>query len=340
MSRTFLLFTAPALCAALLFAGCSSKKASTKPDAQTAAAAIAEESRSPGIKPVYPPTPDQVPAGVTALCEALHTLPNQRKAACCEGTSGIVVTDECVRNLSGAVTQKGLSIDPEKLKLCTAALAKTYEGCDWVGPHMPAVPQVCVQALAGLRKEGDVCHSSLECQGILRCAGAGPTDPGKCRPAAPVGKLCGTATDALGAYLRIDADALRPGCADGFCDRNICRATIGAGGDCRASVQCGAGLRCAGGHCIDGAQGAAKQSCTGGGDCAEGLRCVGQACAAPLPNGAPCNQHTQCQSGCLQGTCQMVCSAAQLLRQLPAANQPAKQVLKPTIQLKIPKKAQ
>ncbi len=336
MSRTSPILTA--LFAALLFAGCANKKAESKPDAQTAAAAIAEETKSPGIKPVYPATPDKVPAGVTALCEALHTLPNQRKAACCNGTTGIVVTDECVRNLSGAVTQEGLTIDPTKLKVCTAALAKTYEGCAWVGPHMPAVPAVCVEALNGLRKEGDVCHSSLECQGTLRCAGAGPTDPGKCRAPAPVGKLCGTATDALAAYLRIDADALRPGCDKGFCDRNICQAAIGAGGDCRASVQCGEGLRCAGGRCIDGAQGAEKQACTGGGDCADGLRCVGHTCSSPLPNGAPCMQHAQCQSGCLQGTCKMVCSVAELLRQLPAANLPAKPVLKPGIELKMPSK--
>lgn len=296
---------------------------------------MSETAATAGVDPVYPPTPEKIPAGVGALCEALHTLPNHRKAICCHGTPGVVLTDECVRNLSGAVGQGGLTLELDKVQTCTTALAKTYEGCDWVGPHMPAVPETCVQALVGHRKAGEVCRSALECEGNLRCAGSGPTDPGRCQPPAEAGKVCGTGTDGLAAYLRIDAEAVRPACAEGFCDRNLCQPAITLGQACLASVQCAKGLRCAGGKCIEGAVGASGASCTGG-DCAPGLRCVGQTCAAPRPLGAPCSQHAQCEAGCVQGSCQMVCSVAQLLEQLPAANSPPRPVLKPNIKLKPP----
>ena len=319
------------LVAVALLSSCRSK---TPPNPKGSSAGVSEAAASAGLKPVYPPTPAQIPEGVGTLCEALHTLPNHRKATCCHTTPGVVLTDECIRNLSGAITQGGLKLDLALVSTCTTALGKTYEGCDWVGPHMPEVPMVCTSALKGLRKAGEVCHSALECEGNLRCAGAGPTDAGRCQAPAAVGKVCSTGTDALGAYLRIDAEALRPGCAEGFCDRNICRAGIARGEACQASVQCAPGLRCAGKQCIEGEKGSVNAPCTGG-DCAEGLRCVGQVCSAPRAIGSPCSVHAQCQAGCVQQTCQQVCSVAQLLQQLPAANTPPKPVLKPELRLKL-----
>lgn len=298
-------------------------------DAPPAQAAATSKPRS-GTTAAPPPSP----AGVRALCEALHTLPVTRKAACCGAAPGVVLTDECARNLSGAVGEGAIAVDLGAVKTCTTALDRTFEGCAWVGPHMPPVPEACVAALEGRREEGQACRSSLECAEGLRCAGAGPEGPGRCRPPSPAGEPCAAGEDPLAPYLRVDVDAARPPCAGGFCDRGVCRLSVGAGGDCASSAQCGEGLRCAGGRCIDGARGAEQAPCSGG-DCQPGLRCVGQTCMAPRPEGAPCIQHAQCEAGCVQNICKMVCSAAELLRGQPTRG-PPRPVEKPGFKPRIP----
>lgn len=296
-------------------AGCPKSEA-PRPDA--AAPEAAPTAEASGVAPVYPSTVTTVPPAVGALCAALHQLPAERKAACCESRPGVMTTDECVRNLAGAVTQGGVILDLDVVRTCTTALDRQLQGCSWVGPHLPPLPAACSGALRGQRGADAVCRSNLECQGGLRCVGGGPTDPGRCRPAPGAGALCNTGVDPLATYLRLDVDQLRPPCADGFCDKNRCVAHVPAGGACRASVQCGPEQRCAKGACVAGAAGLVGEACTGA-DCAEGLRCVEGLCAAPRPEGAPCTRQGECAGGCVEGRCQKVCSAAVLLRALPKA---------------------
>lgn len=267
-----------------------------------------------GVAPVYPAV-DRIPAEVQAICDALHTMPLERKAACCQSTPGTNVASECGRNLAGALAGGGITLDAAQVKTCTTALASAYEGCDWVGPHPVRLPEACRTIVRGTVAEGKTCRSSLECADGLRCAGAGPTDAGRCRAAAAEGDPCGTAVDPLATYLRIDMDQARPPCAAGFCDRQRCRASKPVGERCRASVQCADGARCAKGTCIEGAVAQAGEPC-GGGDCAPGLRCVVGQCTAPKPIGALCKRHADCAAGCVDGHCAQVCSTAALLQHL------------------------
>lgn len=293
--------------------GCPRKEEAPPPAPEAAKPARGEAS---GVAPVYPSEVKEIPPGVRALCEALHRLPAERKAACCDTTPGIIVTDECIRNLTGALGQGGVALDLPAVRTCTTAIAAQLEGCEWVGPHQPPLPGACTGVVRSLREAGAPCRATLECQAGLRCAGAGPTDPGTCRPAPAVGALCNTAVDPLATYLRLDVDTLRAPCAGGFCDKNRCRAHVEEGAACQASVQCGPGRRCAGGACVAGAEGEAGARCTGA-DCAAGLRCVDNVCAAPRPEGALCKRHAECAAGCVAGRCQKVCSPAELLRALP-----------------------
>jgi hypothetical protein len=274
------------------------------------------------VRPVYAPPTGPIPALVSRTCRALHLVPKQRKAACCGESLGIEMTGACEQTLASAVADGAVRLEEAKVGACEAAIEERYQGCEWMGPSWQELPPACRGLIGGTKEPGAACRSSLECIGELRCHGAGPTDQGRCGPAAPVGSLCGTAVDALAVYTRQDDyERTHPSCAAGYCDRNRCQAAIPVGQACVSTPQCGPGARCADRVCAAGERGAAGEGCSGG-DCQLGLRCVQSRCLAPKPKGEVCEVVAECQGSCLlddggaSGVCGMSCDTAPVLKRL------------------------
>jgi hypothetical protein len=293
-----------ALLAALL-AGCGGceVKARGGPPGPPPATRRADE----GVRPVYAA---QGPSDVRAarLCQALHGLPEERRATCCGARPGLALTDACIGVVSAALGGGALLLDSARLDACIGALERAYGGCAWVGPFGPTFPTECHGLFGGQRGVGETCRSSLECGANFLCAGAGPTDEGRCAPAGGKGSSCSTSVDALATYTRQDVDGLHPQC-QGLCRRHRCEDAAPGGGACESSQQCRPGHHCADGLCLLGLaeQG---QRCSGG-DCAFGLRCLNGKCFAPQKDGALCSSDFECTGGCLpvagQRRCGMRC---------------------------------
>jgi hypothetical protein len=260
------------------------------------------------IKPVYPASPIEIPALVSRLCKALHEVPKRKRAECCNSTPGVMVTRECERNLAGAITSGGVSLDEANVAACEQAIEAMHATCDWIGPWQPPAPTACLGILSGARNAGEPCRSNLECMDSHRCIGAGPTDQGVCGEPPPPGSLCGAAVDPLAVYARQDDAELRhPPCGDGYCDRARCVALIEDGQECKASVQCKSG-RCVEGKCT-------AEGCSGG-DCAPGSRCIDSKCQEPKSLGEECTDSRECKSGCIAGKCAMECTNPAITRGL------------------------
>jgi hypothetical protein len=273
------------------------------------------------IRPVYPTEVKDVPPIVERLCDVLHGLPKRRKAECCGRQPGVVLTSECVRNLAGALADGAIELRETNVDACENAMKSSHQGCEWVGPHPPEVPEACLGLLRGMRQQNEVCRSSLECGHGLRCLGSGPTHAGRCTKPPGVGSLCNTAVDPLAVYTRQDDFELRhPSCADGFCDRNRCVDKIRTGGGCKANEQCLVG-RCAEGRCVDEPTADVGEACLGG-DCIEGTRCVDGKCAELKPLGAACNSSAECTAACVDGKCNLGCDDAPLLKKLSPPSAP------------------
>lgn len=267
------------------------------------------------IRPVYPEDVAEIPTAVTKLCRALHERPKVRRAECCERKPGVTLTSECERNLAGALSVKGIALDESKIAACSAAIETQHEGCDWVAPSPLPIPAECLGIVAGTKKLGEACRSTLECPAGLHCRGSGPTDLGRCSPPAPPRASCNTGVDPLVTYLRQDdVEITRPAC-QGFCDRNRCRAFLELDTSCVSNVQCGSERRCREGKCVEGAIAAKGEPCIGG-DCAPGLRCSQKKCVEPKPVGAECEVDSECRSVCEDGACKMSCDTAPILKQL------------------------
>jgi hypothetical protein len=299
---------------ALALAACKTKEAAA-PQADASAAPLAKDEalRDPSVKPVYPQ--DTPPAPIAEkLCAALHEIPVNRRAACCEEKPGIVLTSECVRNLSGALANKAVSLDEGEVEACRAAIEHAFEGCDWVGPYNRPPPKACLGIVHGALELKSPCRSSLECKPGLRCLGSGPTDVGQCGPPFPIGRLCNSAVDTLAVYTRQDDyEEAHPACAAGWCDRTRCEELRAEGGACRANPECGPEARCKDGICTKGRVAAAGESCLGG-DCGEGLRCVNGKCAKPKPLGAACESDAECNAACVEKKCAKSCTPFPQLR--------------------------
>jgi hypothetical protein len=260
------------------------------------------------VQPVYGAAADDPVA--SKLCEALQMLPKRARARCCHTGTGVVLVGECVRNLSAAMQSKALSLDTAAVDRCVAAMNQLYGGCDWIGPVEPEPPSECRNLLVGHHKAGEACASSFECTGRLHCIGAGPTAKGRCGPAGSVGFPCGLGVDVIDAYLRQGVEESHPEC-EGYCERRQCQPSAADGAACVASRQCGAGQRCAQGHCATGATAKLGESCSGG-DCEPGARCILGKCALPKPSGEPCTIDAECRGGCVKhdagaGTCATRC---------------------------------
>ena len=261
------------------------------------------------VKPNYDPRAAVDPLA-DKLCHALAGLAIERAGACCHQNPGINLAPLCSNALSSAMGSGALVVDAKQADACIAAVDAQLQGCDWVGAPPPP-PAACTSNLMhGTLAEGQRCRSSLECQGQLRCRGAGPTDIGVCRPPQAPGGPCNTAVDALAPFLNLSLDADRPEC-DGYCIEHRCRASIPAGGSCKRSLECARGLLCVSGTCTSASPGKLNEACVAG-VCERGLRCLAGTCHTPTAPGATCTNNLDCAGRCVAADagaprCEMAC---------------------------------
>lgn len=276
----------------LLLAACKDKPSAPRPP---------PERLESDVRPAFDGAPRKLDARALALCEALHQLPAQRRAACCQGATPAHFGGECARVLSIALEQG--TIELNHAEACVKDQAAAHQGCGWVGPNEVPLPESCAAVVVGHAAMGARCRSTLECVPGLRCQGSGPTSTGTCAPAGQDGMACELSVDVLAAYGR-QALPAHSECS-GFCQRHRCETVLTDGGSCTLDAQCPAGQRCAG-NCVAGAHGAAGERCVPGG-CAPGLRCVGGTCAAPRAEGLPCLQDLDCLGACVASRCAPGC---------------------------------
>ncbi|MFT3706990.1 MAG: hypothetical protein QM817_04905 [Archangium sp.] len=280
------------VCFATLIAGCSCREQNKT-----------ETPRAPDeVKPAFDGAPKALDANATALCAALHRVPAERRATCCQAGVPAHFESECARVVSLAVEAKTITLND--ISACTAALEAAHQGCGWVGPNGVEVPPACDGVISGHVAQGQRCRSSLECVDGLRCRGAGPTSVGVCDVPGAVGVACEFSVDVLASYTR--ARSKRGSECSGFCQRHRCEAILTDGGACTLDAQCPSGQRCAG-SCVPGERGGVGDACVPGG-CVEGLRCVRGSCAAPLSDGASCSSDVECQGACIAADGGRVCA--------------------------------
>lgn len=321
MSRPWLLLLAP-----LALLGCPKKTDPVgAPDAGRVAAEAGADAGADGgdeedVKPAYPTDVAPHPLA-TKLCETLHHMPEQRRAACCKASEGVVLTSECVRALSAAIASKAVTVSEADVDACAAAYGKALEGCDWVGPFAEGPPAACHGILKGTLGNGARCRSSLECEGSSRCLGVGPTTLGKCGPPKADGDLCGGTTDPLASPTRqTELDRQHPECAS-KCIKHRCGAAVAEGGECSISADCADGLLCVPPKGLTGVRAAkAKKTCAKEppaklgaacphGACEAGASCVMGKCTQKKAAGEACTNDFECRGGCLRddagarGTC-------------------------------------
>jgi len=223
------------------------------------------------------PHPGPKPEGLAQrLCDALHALPAKRKSECC-GTTASSLAGLCARELAASIRSAAATLDAAQVERCTAATSRQLEGCGWVTPVLPNLPEACRNIIQGRLKAGVRCGSSVECQDGLFCRGVGPESQGICTAPAAAHTRCEVPADNLAAFTRGEEDPRHAVC-DGFCIKGQCLPFSPAGGSCESSSQCRPGLNCIARHC----QG------------------------EPLPKiGEPCPDHTACQAGayCQAGHC-------------------------------------
>ena len=310
------------LAALLLCAACTKKKdaapASPAAPVHPAAPPADQGDLPPGVaalppdedvKPVYSAFDGAALPLAQKLCTALHELPGQRRAACCKGGVGISFASECTKVVSAAVRSGGIKLDSAAVDRCVAAQEKAHEGCSWVGGNYRSPLPECQDLLAGNRKTGDVCRSSLECAEGLRCLGVGPLNPGRCGASREAGQTCLTAVDSLAVYAQEDLDAHHPECT-GYCGHRSCEAATTIGAACKVSFECGAKNHCDGHKCVEGSRAAKGEPCAGD-ICGAGLRCFTGRCFEPKKDGEKCARDEECLGGCVPSThvCGMRCDA-------------------------------
>ena len=214
---------------------------------------------------------------IDALCSALHTLPEARRAECCHRPASLDLSDECRRGLAASLAANAIALDATEVRACVAALQQAVEGCDHVGPNRPTLPAACIGIVHGRSPAKAACRSSLECLDGLRCHGLGPATAGTCDVPRADGEPCGSAIDVLATYTgQKDLAASHRECK-GACDGQKCVPSPSAlPPPPKLDRPCPQGV------------------------CAEGGRCVSGKCIAPKPAGAPCDVDRECIGGCLK----------------------------------------
>lgn len=227
---------------------------------------------------------------IDELCAALHSLPEARRAACCQRPASLDLGDECRRGLAASVGEGTIALDAAEVRACVVAMEQSFQGCDHVGPNRPPLPAACVGIVHGRSVAKTACRSSLECADGLRCHGLGPASAGTCDVPRADGEPCGSTVEVLATYTgQRDLTAKHRECI-GRCDGQKCVAAPSAPPPPpRLDQPCPQGV------------------------CGDGARCVSGKCVAPKPAGAPCDVDRECIGGCLKppgtksGKCGMRC---------------------------------
>jgi hypothetical protein len=171
--------------------------------------------------------------------------------------------------------------------------------------------QACQPFLFGaVYGDTEVCISrtSLPCQPQLGAPGSQATaSQVEACAVALAAQSCGDlldnaqpdACDLRGTLARGAACATGAQCATGYCKLvpgtacGTCEARLGTGAACVVDGDCGPGVICTGGTCLD--PGGAGAPCDGAGlACARTLTCIAKHCQPPLPAGATCTDVTDC----------------------------------------------
>jgi hypothetical protein len=222
------------------------------------------------------------------FCAAPCCTPQSCPNGCCGGITGCLPGNEfeacgtggeiCVLCVPGQVCQNGRCVEFDCEPNCTCGAPMVRDFCQEGEPNVQCGggfpdPCFCTASLtdqpicAGkFQNPPSNCTSDAQCQGFA---------PGAvCVPAAPAGSECPTAG-------------------------NFCAAP------CCTPETCPNGC-CSGGICVPG--NTAEACGTGGDQCAPCpgpcRRCENGVCQPLFPNGAPCNQNSQCCSGtCSNGFC-------------------------------------
>ncbi len=281
------------------------------------------------MQPVYSGTVASPDPRARGLCEALHLLPEERRAACCGGAPGHTLVDECTRVLSLALRGGNLDLDVKRTAGCVAAEKAALQGCGWVGPASVPLPETCQGLTVGKLERGARCRSALECRDGLCCRGLGPTQAGVCDAPGAAATACELGADPLAVYLLQDGRE-HPECA-GACVRRTCVPTVATGETCTFTGQCGPGAHCAGGRCAPGGFAREGEPCVVGA-CEPVAVCREGVCVRRKAEGEGCREDPECLGACLRpdgggtGTCGMRCAlsrdAAPLARGPPAAPAP------------------
>jgi hypothetical protein len=273
----------------------------------------ASSSQVPGVSPLYPVDAGELDPLAVRLCDALHTLPETRKAQCCGTPPAATLAGECAQTLSVALHDKAVTLDPEAAERCVEEASRKLEGCDWVTPLTPSAPEGCRNSIQGQLQIGARCRSSLECSDGLFCKGSGPTTSGVCAEPEAMGMTCAGTVDTLATYTKqVDYDLAHPQCA-GYCQRGRCVAFMTLGGACSSSKQCAPGQHCVSGRCVDETPPKIGEACSGS-FCEVGAVCREGKCTPLKRAGEPCTLPFECQATCIKplgaqaGTCGMQCS--------------------------------
>jgi hypothetical protein len=244
-----------------------------------------------------------------SLCQALHGLPEERRVACCGGTSGRVLLDECTRLTSLALSAGDMDLDARRTAACLDDQKAAFAGCGWIGPSAPPLPDVCQGLTVGKLERGAKCRSSLECRDGLRCRGLGPTQAGVCDAPGAATTACDLGADPLAVYLLQDSRN-HPECA-GTCVRRTCVAAVPVGEACTFGAQCGSDAHCAAGRCAPGRSARDGEACTVGA-CEPRSVCHEGTCVRRKTEGGRCATDDECLGACLHpdggpGVCGMRC---------------------------------
>jgi hypothetical protein len=248
------------------------------------------------------------------LCATLHTLPAQRKQECC-GAQAADLADLCTQTLGKILERKHAAVDGDALAACASATREHLQGCDWVGPLQPSLPNACATLIKGGAEAGTQCQSSLECADGLYCRGLSPLAAGTCALPAEPGQRCETPADPLASLTRSTDDPRHRVC-NGLCLRGQCLAQVAEGGRCHASSVCANGLSCVEGQCQSAALPQLGQACSPSPGCRDNALCLAGTCTAPKAAGESCKLPFECRSfhceiaaGATTGQCADACAS-------------------------------
>src|SRR5262245_34605516 len=113
-------------------------------------ATLAAQAQTPASPPQASKAPK--PAAATAapldpltqrLCAALDTQPLKCRSECCPSSETSHVAPLCGQQLSAAIRRGSARIEAAAVDRCVQETRSTLEGCGWVNPLLPPLPEAC-----------------------------------------------------------------------------------------------------------------------------------------------------------------------------------------------------